>query len=515
MKNIQYATLRFIFIQSVTIFLFLILSQFASSQTQKKVSNKIKSIKYYVDASTGSDLYKGTSPKTPWQSLKKISDSEFKPGDSILFKCGEKWIGQLSIRSSGSSGRPIVFASYGTGGKPVFDGVGKVSEVVLIKDVDYINLINIEITNNADSVGMRKGIYVLYKKPIGRHFHFKHLNIHDIMGDYSFDNGGKNTGGIAIVGGADTKLDDILIEDCEIGNINRVGIYTNIQNSTTNIKGNRPITNFIARRNKIHHCSGDGLIIRYAYKPLIEYNVAYENHNGPEELVKWGVALWCRSTDEALFQYNEIYNTRGTLDGNALDADLDAYRTVFQYNYSHDNEGGFLLLMGTSTESIARFNVSINDGIIGEGVFDFNTQKGDSVATATIYNNTVFLKKEISAAMIDEAIQSTDFYNNIFCREGPGVFHNLLKGRSGLFSNNLYNGYINNADNLGFQNLKFDKALEYAVGINSLKGLNLKKPVNCKGIPSFVEQIWTTQKCNTDFFGNKLKEAFPVGAVIN
>jgi parallel beta-helix repeat protein len=73
---------------------------------------------YYVDATGGDDSNDGTSPETAWKTISKVNSMSFSPGDNILFKRGEVWREQLTVPSSGSSGNPITFSSYGTGNKP-------------------------------------------------------------------------------------------------------------------------------------------------------------------------------------------------------------------------------------------------------------------------------------------------------------------------------------------------------------------------------------------------------------
>jgi parallel beta-helix repeat protein len=77
---------------------------------------------YYVDATSGSDTNSGTSKAAPWQTIAKVNASTFKPGDKILFKCGETWREQLNIPSSGAPGKPITITSYGSGNKPKIYG---------------------------------------------------------------------------------------------------------------------------------------------------------------------------------------------------------------------------------------------------------------------------------------------------------------------------------------------------------------------------------------------------------
>ncbi len=51
------------------------------------------------------------------------------------------------------------------------------------------------------------------------------------------------------------------------------------------------------------------------------------------------------SVDDGLFQYNEVYGIKyGFNDAEAYDVDMQSNNVIYQYNYSHHNTGGFLLL---------------------------------------------------------------------------------------------------------------------------------------------------------------------------
>lgn len=78
---------------------------------------------YYVSAN-GNDGNAGTSATAPWRTIAKVNSSfgSVVAGDSILFRSGDIFYGALVIGKSGSSGRPIVISSYGTGAKPVITG---------------------------------------------------------------------------------------------------------------------------------------------------------------------------------------------------------------------------------------------------------------------------------------------------------------------------------------------------------------------------------------------------------
>jgi hypothetical protein len=83
---------------------------------------------YYISA-TGSDAANGTSILTPWQTPGKIyarsQTLAFSAGDSILFKRGETFTGQVRLNDSGSVASPIVIGAYGTGARPIIYGDGR------------------------------------------------------------------------------------------------------------------------------------------------------------------------------------------------------------------------------------------------------------------------------------------------------------------------------------------------------------------------------------------------------
>ena len=63
---------------------------------------------YYVDALLGNDANKGTSPDSAWRTLNKINGTTFQFSDSILFRAGSVWNGQLWPKGSGTAGHPTV-----------------------------------------------------------------------------------------------------------------------------------------------------------------------------------------------------------------------------------------------------------------------------------------------------------------------------------------------------------------------------------------------------------------------
>ncbi len=82
---------------------------------------------YYVDAVEGNDINDGKTPQTAWKSLEKLNSLTINAGNKILFRTGQRWHGQLTIKNSGTVENPIVIGSYGDGDQPVLSAVGIVN----------------------------------------------------------------------------------------------------------------------------------------------------------------------------------------------------------------------------------------------------------------------------------------------------------------------------------------------------------------------------------------------------
>jgi hypothetical protein len=75
---------------------------------------------YYV-AAGGDDGNDGLAPERAWRSLHRVNVAALKPGDTVLFKRGDVWRGQL-LPKSGQEGAPVTYGAYGEGQKPLLLG---------------------------------------------------------------------------------------------------------------------------------------------------------------------------------------------------------------------------------------------------------------------------------------------------------------------------------------------------------------------------------------------------------
>ena len=75
----------------------------------------------YVDARGGDDASDGLTPARAWRTLAKVNAAALRPGDTVLFRRGQSWRGQLVPRSGDETGC-ITYGAYGDGAKPLLLG---------------------------------------------------------------------------------------------------------------------------------------------------------------------------------------------------------------------------------------------------------------------------------------------------------------------------------------------------------------------------------------------------------
>src|SRR4051812_24502611 len=89
----------------------------------------------YLDGGAGNDAATGLSAAQAWKTLDKINAFTFQPGDSLLFKNGTQYTGQLAPKGSGTTASPAFVGTYGTGSAPLVQAQGQFSEALLLQNV--------------------------------------------------------------------------------------------------------------------------------------------------------------------------------------------------------------------------------------------------------------------------------------------------------------------------------------------------------------------------------------------
>ncbi|MEU3460415.1 discoidin domain-containing protein [Streptomyces sp. NPDC006733] len=399
---------------------------------------------YYVDCSAATA---GTGTQaSPWKDLASVNAHTFAPGEQILLKRGSTCTGQqLFPKGSGAAGAPIVIDAYGTGAKPAIAAGGVVDDAVTLSDQQYWEIRNLDVSNTGTTPARRRGVHVLRTDSgTGAYYRITGLTVHDVNGEVEPKDANAAAGIFFEVLGntTRTKFDDVVIADNEIRHVDAYGIHFWTRwmtrpelanaNCGTTCGTWTPQTRVVVRNNTVTDIGGDAVDLHHTAGALVEYNRV---DGFKMRSTHCAAGLWGWNTTDAVFQFNEVSGGRSTCDGQGFDLDEGNIRTTYQYNYSHDNEGGFLLLCngaGSTTDgNVVRYNISQNDR--GQ-LFDFVCGK----------------------------ITNTKIYNNIFYLAQPAQIINNTNGSgaaNAVFSNNIFHVTTTGASYVNAGSLPFDSTI--------------------------------------------------------
>lgn len=447
-------------------------------QTQA-AEGKASGTTYYVSSINGDNANSGTSEREAWETLDMLLDLELFPGDSVLLEKGSVFDdGYIHLKDvHGAKDAPIRISSYGSGTKkPVINAngqgvwyqnydrnldnnqhrrMGYVSSAILLYDVDFVEVSDLEITNISDDFDYFKGAFSSVPEASSQsagadnkrmdrtgvagiakdcgtmeHVYLDNLYIHDVdgnIGDKHMDNGGIQMNVSQPANEEETgiaRYDDIRITNCYVRDVSRAGIcvgYTYqwqkftgsaISDETAQTYGH---TNLLFENNYVKDIGNDGIVAMYAYRPLVQNNVL-DRAGADMDVANGGypgyygyvcAGIWPWKCKDGIFQYNEAFDMVDNQDGMPWDIDYSD-GTVYQYNYSHNNGGGCIMFCGGEAyNGTFRYNISQND-LKGLLVLSGNP-KGE------IYNNVFYISGDNSAQI----------HNGTFF-DGTGVIRNNI-----------------------------------------------------------------------------------------
>lgn len=396
---------------------------------------------YHVDSTAGNDSAPGTSPAQAWKSLEKVNATEFTAGDRLLFKAGGRWSGQLhpkgSGRANGQKVEPVIITRYGEGPLPRIDGEGKVTDTVLLENIQFWEVTDLEITNQGPQTApWRTGVRIL-ADGIGtmQYIALRRLYVHDVNGDLRKSNEG--CGIYFEAKGRGTFFDRLLIENCKLERTDRNGICQRGH-------GGPHSRSVIIRGNTLDDIGGDGIKLWGTDGGLIEKNIVRKARARAKDAA---AGIWPFDCNDTVIQFNEVSGTLGTLDGQGFDSDYGCRRTLIQYNYSHDNEGGFILICGPgnsfNSDTVIRYNISVHDGVDSARVFHF----GGKSTNTRVYHNTIVLGPQQKVPVLlftdwDKGFaEGASFTNNlVITSEGGKALYKFGPDKGTTFEGNVFAG---------------------------------------------------------------------------
>jgi hypothetical protein len=424
---------------------------------------------YYLDSNKGDDTNAGTDVKTPWKTLDKVNQTALAPGDKVLFANGCVCTGQLTIHNAGSDGNPIYIGTYSNGDqdklvKPIINGGGNVQAAVFIKNgASHVTVEGLAVTNfggkdifdgpEGDRCGIRAGepgaggtlsdIKILHNEV----YFIQGCSNHPVVGKAygtNLDSKRYNQYLMAAIFANATNMANITIDGNSIHDCTGTGLL---------VAADTKVTGLLIQNNQINNVGSDGIEFLRAVSPVIQYNSCIHAGNnsgaaprGPGVLGYHGLAvagMWGFASSDVLFQYNYCEGTKQIkYDGEAWDFDMNMHGTcIYQYNFSRDNEGGFLLSNNAKIPGlhrICRYNISVNDGWRkdgrGEGFFNNVCEE---------YYNNIFYRTDGQPFFLPDNKMSAPLVgtwtNNIFYTTSTDAAPYQTKART--FLNNCFYGF--------------------------------------------------------------------------
>jgi hypothetical protein len=380
-----------------------------------------KRTSYYFSAN-GNDKDDG-SIQHPLKTIAYLNTLHLNAGDTIRFKGGDKFNGNIVLKVNGIAAKPVTLTSYGDGTAIVNAENGT---AIAVYQSSYVNLINITCKGSGRKNGNTKpGLDISdcnnitisnidvsdFQKSGLQLYNCKNTTVNKV---YAHDNG---AAGIGVEGDYTNKLGtrNIYITNCSA--INNPGDPTNLTNH-----------------------SGNGIVVGHCTNLVIDHCMATNNGWDMPRIGNGPVGIWCYEADSVVIQYCLSYRNKtsaGAADGGGFDLDGGITNSIIQYCLSYNNQGsGYCIFQywGASAwyNNVVRFNISIDDGLVSDsraGVYVWNSSKdAGQFYNCDVYNNTIYNSKE-AALSFSETSQRKNFrfFNNIFIGKDS-----LIRGDKGI-----------------------------------------------------------------------------------
>jgi len=453
---------------------------------------------FYVDATGGNDSNNGLSANLAWKTLDRVSQEIFGPGDTILFKAGEIWDGQLFLHGSGSPGNPITVDMYpsNVAYKPVIrtkgeivdysplfsGGIGIQSYCIELKNAQYWEINNLELTvsphwnnNHAVPAGIR--IWAENADSVVlNHIYVQNCYIHELVSQFLWNGVFYEKTGTAVFFDVLGETVPNTFNDILVANNVMERVATGVRTDSYwtlfpgyeiytggGVTGGQGLvyyeklrrgpfhafTNVTVINNIVKNTQDTAIIIMASEGAVIQNNLV-KSVGALGTASQWNIGIICEYTKNSVIRYNEVYDTSWPGIGNSNSCDLTAFNIsrshgiIVEHNYSHNNHGGFILIdnyirTDLYHNNIVRYNISQNDGI---RAFKFCANGLTKIYNNVFYNSTTRpgIEYYYHWNNLHGPIHNIHFYNNIwygFNVSGP----NTSLGATATFDyNNFFNG---------------------------------------------------------------------------
>ncbi|MGW2206612.1 right-handed parallel beta-helix repeat-containing protein [Streptomyces sp. NPDC001774] len=394
---------------------------------------------FYVSPD-GDDANDGMSPEKPWKTLDHANTVNFRPGDRLRLKGGERFRGTVTLDKgeAGSAARPVVIESYGTGRATI---APRGTSGISVRDTAGVEIRDIRLVG--DRQALRDGVGISFRATRPGTRKLAHVRIANVEA-----RGFQNGISVGAYDGAVTGYSDVRISDVSVHHNLEAGlafhgpkfeaanpVYAHsglrIERVTASSNSGAPGSD---RRN-----TGSGIALGSVRDAKVRFSVAHDNgarsaadaEEGPE-------GIWAYDSTGVVLENNRSYRNRtgSRVDGGGFGLDNNVSHSVMQYNLSYGNDGpGFLVYSGQATgahrDNVVRFNMSWDDarklpaygGIVAYG---------SRMKNLGIYNNTVVMRtRDLASAeaagirppalRLRDGMSGVKVHDNILATDGGPV----------------------------------------------------------------------------------------------
>lgn len=373
---------------------------------------------FYVDSISGSDFNSGTSEGEAWATLQKAAARVYAPGERLLLRSGDVFVGGITLQGCGTPQAPILLASYGEGPKPLITSSAAV-DLIRMFDISYWTLDGIELT--APGGG---GIWIDTLTAQSDGITLRNLTFHDMQNYTAASRDNLSAGAAGARAGIMVKglparsrfaVNGLTVSGCEFfdcGNgISLWGSWNDEQNPWCELESDiDPVYN---EGILVEDCSFTGLdaeaVVVGICDGAVVRNCSAINccQGGAEKRTFCTAAMWFWGSENSVFENCEIAGQKNFGDGMAVDFDSRSNHCTYQYIYSHDNTKFMTNCPTYSGQhgNTVRYCLSVNDN---RGVNKGGGNSGER--GLKFYNNTIVNAQSFNLGEIKDAV----IVNNIF-----------------------------------------------------------------------------------------------------
>lgn len=361
---------------------------------------------YYVDATGGNDTNSGLSVANPLQTIAAVNALTLKPGDRVLFKCGETWANTtLKPIYGGSPARPVWLSAYGSGARPQIThataSAGWIQRDYTIVDGLYFAG---DKTNGDDALKIKAA----------------HVTVNNCeLCNAKFNNLGTNDVG--------TLIHHLVITNNLVHDSAKMGIYIGDSDGTaTNGPADCLVRGNTCYLNGTSTSADHGIYLQYAIRCFVQENICYDNK---------GAGLKFNSLHDSIGERNYLYSSaaRGTQRYGLFVDEMAAgenANNIFRNNKMFENLVNIQAQVTTANVYYHNTLVNAGNGASGAGA-------GGVVLTATcanqVFRNNIIFQDRASINRFnsvyrmdaDATVAANTFNNNLVFYNDVANFANI------------------------------------------------------------------------------------------